>query len=91
MKKEITIKQYNELKKLGYKGGKTIGDLIEFLSERKKKLPHGVLKSMFEYNSEERGYFWRIWLTSAIYEKSNLKAKNLCDCLWKGVKQILEK
>ena len=82
MKKELTTTQKAELLGLGYRGGYTIGDLIEFLREK------DAFKSEFGHDpmlvvDTENGYVALDWFRDEDTE--------LCDALFEAVKEVLEK
>lgn len=84
MKKELTIEQHNELCRLGYKGGKTIGDLIEFLDE------HNFFLDLIRFNNKKYKE-WKIYdhRPGKQYDKGWVN-KEFCDALCQAIKEVLE-
>jgi hypothetical protein len=88
MKKHITKEQYDELRKIGYKGGIAIGDLIEFLYE------NGDLEQIIAKGAAMGESWWEVWLMDGKYKghyKNYEGHYELIDSLWEAVKGVLEK
>ena len=75
MKKRLSPKQQVYLERRGYKGGPTIGDMIEFLGDR---WWHELTNSGY-YNSLREKFIFIV------------KNEELCDALFEAVKGVLEK